>query len=439
MFSFRKAAKQTAADGEQSRQQMAVLEAIDRSMASIEFTPDGHIITANQNFLQVMGYSLNEVQGQHHRLFCDADYVKTNIYKRFWDRLNQGEFIEDRFQRIKSDGELIWLQATYNPVFDPAGKLEKVIKFASDITAVVALESELKSKQEALNRSTAIIEFSPSGHIISCNDNFLRAVGYRRQDIIGKHHRIFCEPEYAESAEYRDFWARLNYGEFFNGRFKRVDSSGRTLWLEASYNPVFDEAGELYQIVKFAADVTRQTVRAEAERENAQVAYRISNETMRTAESGGHVISQAVDEMNNIAESVKLSSSHIENLNQQSADISSIINTIQGIANQTNLLALNAAIEAARAGEQGRGFAVVADEVRELSARTSESAAEIATMITNIQNSTSQASGSMEECLLKVESGVDLANQTGAVITQIQQGAGEVVSAIDQLSNALGE
>lgn len=418
-------------------EQSSIINAINRSMAVIEFRPSGEILSANENFLKTVGYSLAEIQGKHHRIFCDADYAGTEEYRDFWAQLNRGEFFSGQFKRVNKLGETLWLEATYNPVFDANRRLVKVTKFASDITAKILSDAEDKGKLDSLSRSSAIIEFEKDGTIIDCNENFINAVGYRKTDIIGKHHRIFCDPEYAATTEYQDFWRRLNNGEYFSGQFKRVNAQGQTLWLEASYNPVYDSNGKLYRIVKFATDITAQTEQAELERESAAIAYRISNETLDVAKNGGGVINEAVDEMNKIAESVHASSQHIERLNMQSGEINSIINTIQEIADQTNLLALNAAIEAARAGEQGRGFAVVADEVRQLAARTSQSTSEISAMISKIQEDTGSASSSMEKCLDQANRGVDLASQTGEVISKIQTGANEVVSAIDKFSKSL--
>ncbi|MBB6521585.1 methyl-accepting chemotaxis protein [Pseudoteredinibacter isoporae] len=422
---------------EEHTEQSSLINAIHRSMAVIEFRPSGEIITANDNFLKTVGYDLSEIQGKHHRLFCEDNYAASEAYRDFWAHLNRGEFFSGQFKRVTKQGQPLWLEATYNPVFDANQKLIKVVKFASDISAKVIADIEDKSKLDALNRSSAIIEFEKDGTIIDCNDNFLSTVGYRKADIIGKHHRIFCEPEYAASQEYNRFWQQLNNGEFSSGQFKRVNSQGQTLWLEASYNPVYDGDGNLYRVIKFASDVTQQTQQSEMERESASIAYRISNETLNVAKSGGSVINEAVDEMNKIAESVHASSQHIERLNMQSGEINSIINTIQEIADQTNLLALNAAIEAARAGEQGRGFAVVADEVRQLAARTCQSTSEISSMISKIQEDTGSASSSMEKCLDQANRGVDLASQTGEVIGKIQTGANEVVSAIDLFSKSL--
>lgn len=418
-------------------QQSSMISAINRSMASIEFRPSGEIASANDNFLKTVGFSLSEIQGKHHRIFCEPEYAASEAYRDFWAQLNRGEYFSGQFKRVGKDGNTIWLEATYNPVFDSNKNLVKVVKFASDITAQVLGDAQTQGKLDALSRSTAIIEFNMDGTIVDCNDNFLGAVGYRKAEIVGKHHRMFCPSDYTNTTEYQDFWRRLNNGEFFSGQFKRVNSQGQTLWLEASYNPVYDSEGNLYRVVKFASDITAQTEQAELERDSAAIAYRISNETLDVAKNGGGVINEAVDEMNKIAESVHSSSQHIERLNMQSGEINSIINTIQEIADQTNLLALNAAIEAARAGEQGRGFAVVADEVRQLAARTSQSTAEISSMISKIQEDTSNASGSMEKCLGQANRGVDLASQTGEVISKIQIGANEVVSAIDKFSKSL--
>ena len=439
MFRTKNNREDTHALQDKLNEQTSIIEAIDRSMAMIEFRPNGEVITANKNFLDTVGYSLDEIVGQHHRIFCESAYTSSDDYAQFWERLNRGEFCGGQYKRVNKAGEAIWLEATYNPVFDNEKNLLKIVKFATDITTNVVEQAKSRATMDALSRSTAIVEFEPDGTIVDCNDNFTNAVGYNKADILGKHHRIFCEPDYANSTEYSHFWSKLNNGEFFSGMFKRVNSRGDTLWLEASYNPVYDNEGKLHRIVKFASDVTEQTEKAEAERESAQIAYRISDETSNTASEGGEVIKKAVAEMNKIAESVSSSSSHIENLNKQSAEINSIINTIQSIADQTNLLALNAAIEAARAGEQGRGFAVVADEVRQLAARTSQSTSEISAMITSIQQDTSTASSSMEQCLSQVSTGVELANQTGEVITKIQHGAQEVVKAINHFSDALNK
>ncbi|MCV6626303.1 MAG: PAS domain-containing methyl-accepting chemotaxis protein [Cellvibrionaceae bacterium] len=413
----------------------SILGALDRSMAVIEFDPTGHVISANDNFQKATGYSLEQIRGQHHKMFCSPEYARSEEYRKFWSALAAGEVLSGRFERRNSAGETIWLEASYNPIRNADGDVHKVIKFAADITARVTQQQSTQAKVDALSKSTAIIEFNPDGTIIDCNDNFLHTVGYQKSEIIGRHHRIFCEPSLANSEEYDNFWKKLNRGEFVAGQFKRLDASGRALWLEASYNPVYDMQGRLFRVVKFASDITAQTELAQKTEDSAGIAKKISAETYEVAQQGGQVIENAASEMNNIAESVQRSSEHIESLNARSSQINSIISTIQEIADQTNLLALNAAIEAARAGDQGRGFAVVADEVRQLAARTSQSTAEISSMIHSIQEDTSSASSSMKTTLKQALHGVELANETGEVIARIQTASSEVVSAIDSYSN----
>ena len=225
----------------------------------------------------------------------------------------------------------------------------------------------------ALLRSTAVIEFDLGGHVITANQRFLDGMGYRLEQIKGKHHRMFCEREEAESAAYRDFWASLNRGEYIAERFKRIDAHGQAVWLEATYNPVHDAYGKLYKIIKFATVITDQVNRELAVAEAATIAYDTSQHTDLSAQRGAQVVQQTVDVMHRIAQQMQDASDGIEALDKQSQLISAILKTISGIADQTNLLALNAAIEAARAGDQGRGFAV-ADEVRQLAARTSKAA-----------------------------------------------------------------
>ncbi|GAA6154158.1 methyl-accepting chemotaxis protein [Pseudoteredinibacter isoporae] len=416
----------------------AILSALEHSMAVIEFDTNGHILKANDNFLSTAGYSFSEIKGKHHEIFCAPDYARSDEYKQFWNTLRSGQVVSGQFDRVNKNGDVIWLEATYNPIRGSDGKVEKVVKFAADITQRILEEQNVRAKVDALSRSSAIIEFEPDGTIIDCNSNFLQAVGYSKDQIVGKHHRIFCEPELANSEEYVRFWEKLNAGEFAAGQFKRVDSSGRTLWLEASYNPVYDMKGRLFRVVKFASDITKQTEQSQRTEESAVIARKISGETYSIAQQGGEVIGNAANEMTSIADSVKESSGHIESLNAQSTQINSIISTIQEIADQTNLLALNAAIEAARAGDQGRGFAVVADEVRQLAARTSQSTSEISSMIHSIQEDTSSASRSMATTLEQAMRGVELANETGEVIAKIQSASSEVVSAIDSYSKSVG-
>ncbi|MCV6622937.1 MAG: methyl-accepting chemotaxis protein [Cellvibrionaceae bacterium] len=414
-----------------------VLDALHKSMAVIEFDTSGKIIKANDNFLATTGYSRQEVIGKHHRILCSMEYADSEEYRQFWRCLQSGETLSGQFNRLAKGGECIWLEATYNPIRGKSGNVERIIKFATDITTRVIEEQKLKAKVDALDRSMAIIEFELDGTIVDCNENFLNTVNYKKNQILGEHHRIFCKPDLANSSEYSDFWRRLNLGEYAAGQFERVNAEGQTLWLEATYNPVYDARGKLFRVIKFASNITSQTAANKKIEESAQIAKSISQETYSVAKQGGEVIGKAATEMNSIANQVKLSSEHIDSLNSRSTQINSIINTIQEIADQTNLLALNAAIEAARAGEQGRGFAVVADEVRQLAARTSESTSEISSMIHAIQENTSSASKSMETTLDQAIKGVELASETSEVIERIQAASSDVVNAIDSYSSSV--
>lgn len=237
------------------QQQQSILNALNRSMAVIEFDLQGHILTANENFLSALGYRLDEIVGKHHRLFVDNSYAQSAEYKAFWQRLAKGEFFGGRYKRLTKSGRVIWIEATYNPVFNEHNQLIKVIKFASDITARVEAELNAQGQIEAINRAMATIEFDLQGIILTANHNFLATVGYSLDEVVGKHHRMFAEPSYAQSADYQAFWQRLAAGEFFTGTYKRLGKGGKEVWIEASYNPILGADGKPYKIVKFATDV----------------------------------------------------------------------------------------------------------------------------------------------------------------------------------------
>ncbi len=412
----------------------AELQAIRQSMAMIEFTPDGIILDANPAFLAVVHYRLEEVVGQHHRLFCSRTIGESLAYQQFWQRLRQGEHFSDRFPRVTRDGKEVWLEATYMPIRNDQGTVVKVMKIATDITRQVTAEHKHESYLKAIDRSMAVIEFNLDGEVVSANQNFLDLMGYGRDEVIGQHHRIFCLTEESHSDAYRQFWARLNRGEFMSDRFCRVTKHGRQVWLRATYNPLYDANGRVYGVVKFASDITAQVERRNSEAAAAQLAHDIAKETDVSADHGTRTVAQTVAVVTDIANELANVAEQIEDLNKQSEQITSIVQVIRSIADQTNLLALNAAIEAARAGEQGRGFAVVADEVRQLASRTSQATQEINGVVQQNQSLTRNAVSSMATTQERARHSVDLANQAGEVIRAIRGESQRVVEAVAQFS-----
>lgn len=257
-------------------QQAGLLEAINRSMAVIEFDVDGVVLRANDNFLKTMGYTREQVIGQPHRHFCSPEFARGNQYTELWSRLKSGQFQSGTFERIDSQGRPIWLEASYNPIKDDSGRVVKVVKYAMDVTAKVQQESEANAKLQAIDRAMAVIEFDLDGNILTANQNFLTRMGYTLAELKGKHHRLFCPAQLVNSSAYQDFWRRLNQGELFQGQFERVDKRGQNVWLEANYNPVYDAAGRLCKVVKFASDVTARVEQHEQDARSASAAYHIS-------------------------------------------------------------------------------------------------------------------------------------------------------------------
>lgn len=290
---------------------------------------------------------------------------------------------------------------------------------------------------KAIERSMAIIEFAPDGTIIRANQNFLSAMGYRAEEVEGKHHRIFCEQGKNSGPEYEAFWERLRDGRFFSGQFCRVNKRGEHVWLEASYNPVLDPEGNVSRIVKTASDVTAQVMRYRAEQESTVMASAAAEETEKISSEGEAIILKTVGKIQSIADAVNKAAAQVASFGQRTAEISSITNTIKEIADQTNLLALNAAIEAARAGETGRGFAVVADEVRKLAERTANSTAEISRMVSAIEIENLSVTENMNASLRQVAEGVGLANSAGDAIKLIREDARQVVEVIKRISETV--
>lgn len=234
----------------------ALLAALEHVQAVIEFDLDGRVQRANGLFLDLMGYTADEVLGQHHRMFCPPEVTSSDAYRALWEGLRAGQVREEVFLRITKAGKQVWLQASYNPVRDAEGRTVGVVKLATDITAQRVQQADFEGKIAAIHRVQAVIEFDLAGHILDANANFLNTFGYGRDEVLGQHHRMFCQPGFANSSEYANLWERLGRGEFIAGRFRRLSKDGQEIWLQASYNPILDVTGKPYKVVKFAVDIT---------------------------------------------------------------------------------------------------------------------------------------------------------------------------------------
>ncbi len=232
------------------------IQAINKSQAVIEFSLDGKILTANDNFLEIFAFDLDEVVGKHHSIFVEDPYKNSMEYKNFWKKLNEGKFDSGEYLRIAKNGRRVWIQATYNPIFNIDNKLIKIVKFAQDITQDKLSSLYHTGQLEAINKSQSVIEFDMSGKILNANENFLKAMNYSLEEIKGKHHSIFVEDSYKNSIEYKNFWNKLNEGNFDTGKYLRFGKNGKKVWIQATYTPILDIDRKPIKVVKFAQDIT---------------------------------------------------------------------------------------------------------------------------------------------------------------------------------------
>ncbi len=410
---------------------------MERGMLSITLDADLSISTLNQGFADALGYQREQLLGRSMEEIVPPYVTRLPCFQALKKAITTFAPVNDNYRYLRADGTLAWLNVDWLPVRGAGGKLAYVQGYGRDVTQKVEGAKESESFIAALIRSTAVIQFKLDGTIITANEQFLQAMGYRLEQITGKHHRIFCTPEEVESPEYTAFWLKLNSGEYVADRFKRIDSQGAEVWLRATYNPVYNAEGHLCKVVKFASVITDQVAREAQVREGANLAFEVSQQTDESADRGATVIQQTVETMRLITTEMQTASNSIEALDKQSLQINTIVQTIGGIAIQTNMLAINAAIEAARAGEQGRGFAVVADAVRKLAASTSAATVEISRVVEKNQTLSHDVMRQIFSTREEAEQGLELASQAGSVILEIQEGAKQVVDAVQRFSNDL--
>ncbi|MDX3934435.1 methyl-accepting chemotaxis protein [Stenotrophomonas sp.] len=397
LFVSRRAAHGAAASTALQRQ--AELEdqvkALHRVQAVIEFHLDGTIVHANDNFLQTLGYTLEEIQGKHHAMFVDAGYAQSREYREFWANLGRGEFEAGQYRRLGKGGREIWIQASYNPVFDSHGRPYKVVKFATDITAQKFQAADFAGQLAAINKSQAVIEFDLEGRILGANENFLAAMGYALDEVRGQHHAMFAEPDYRQSAEYRAFWAKLGRGEYDAGQYKRLGKGGREVWIQASYNPIYDMNGRPFKVVKYATDITAQVRDTLA----LQQAVAQTREVVAAAQAGdltGHIATE--DKTGPIAELCQ--------------GINALVEAMAGIIAQIKLAADTIAV----------GASEIAEGNSDLSVRTEQQAAsleETAVSMKGLTATVRRTADNARQANQLAGGAVDVAAQGGQVVHEV--------------------
>jgi methyl-accepting chemotaxis protein len=411
------------------------IDAILRAQAVIEFNMDGTIVTANENFLKTMGYTLAEIQGGRHSMFVEPAMHDSAEYREFWAKLNRGEYSAAEYKRIGKGGKEVWILASYNPILDAGNKPFKVVKFATDVTEQKLSTANLAGQIAAIGKSQAVIEFNMDGTIITANGNFLGALGYALEEIRGRHHSMFVDPAERDSPAYREFWAALNRGEYQAAEYKRVGKGGKEVWIQASYNPILDLNNKPYKVVKYATDVTQQVlVRMGNERVRAMMdsvaagAEELNASVREISEAMGKSKETASDAV----QRVEKADEQAKRLNSAAESMSGIVEIIGDITGQINLLALNATIESARAGEAGRGFAVVAAEVKNLANQAKQATDKITDEIGSLNGISGEVVEALNTIKHAIQSVSEYVTSTAAAVEEQSTVTSEMSSSMQR-------
>ena len=420
------------------------LDAINKSQAVIHFSPDGTILDANQNFLDAMGYTIAEIRGKHHRMFVEPRYAGSPEYAEFWQKLARGQFDAGEYKRLAKGDREVWIQASYNPVCDASGRPFKVVKFATDVTKAKLATADAQGQLSAIGKSYAVIQFNMDGTIIDANDNFLKTVGYSRDEIVGRHHRMFVDEAYAASRDYAVFWDNLRAGKFDSREFRRKARGGRDIWINASYNPIQDMNGKPFKVVKYATDITGAT----QARINVAGLVEQASVNMNGVASAAEEMTASVDEINGnmakstvavdeIVQKVADAGRSSDRLRQSSESMEQIVGLIRDIAGRVNLLALNATIEAARAGEAGKGFTVVASEVKSLANQTAAATDNISKEIGDMLAVSTQVADNVGQAVKSADQVRQYVNGVAAALEQQSSATREISKSVQNASGSL--
>ncbi len=458
------------------------IAAIGKSQATIEFKMDGTIVTANEHFLRAMGYTLDEVKGRHHSIFVDEAYRHSSEYREFWAKLNRGEFVADEFKRIGKNGREVWIQASYNPILDLNGKPCKVVKFATDVTQQKLINADYAGQIAAIGKSQATIEFKMDGTIVTANEHFLRAMGYTLEEVKGRHHSMFVDEAYRNSTDYREFWARLNRGEYVAEEFKRIGKGGKQIWIQASYNPILDLNGKPFKVVKFATDLTKEKMalnammadvamlskaavegkletRADAAKHSGEYQKIVQgvNETLDAVISPLNVAAEYVDRISKGDIPAPITTNYSGDFNAIKNNLNTLITSMNDITKAADDVArgnLTVTIKERSAQDKlmqalgtmvndltktVREIRTIAGEVSSASSSISTASVEISNGATTQASAAEEASSSMEEMVSNIKQNADNAQQTDKIANKSAKDAQESGRAVAEAVSAMKE
>lgn len=448
---------------------VATLAAIERSQSMVEFGLDGTVLTANQRFLDALGYTLAEIKGKPDSLFVEPAYGASPEYRQFWADLRAGKPQVAQFKRIGKGGREVWIGASYNPVLGRDGKPLKIVTLATDVTEQRGRYADWAGQVAAINRSQAVIEFDLDGNVLTANEKFLDALGYGLAEITGRHHSIFVDAAYRASPEYRKFWDDLRAGQYQAAQFRRIGKDGEDVWIEASYNVILDLDGKPFKVVKYATDITGRinelnALKSLVDRNFDEIDGALGRSTteaevatavVRTTSANVQAMAASAEEMAGsvraITDAMAKSKTAVDTAHGQLVDADSaikklsalsqsmggIVNLIRNIAAQINMLALNATIESARAGEAGKGFAVVAGEVKSLARQAGDATDQIAREIDGLQVVSGDVVSSLDRIGTSINTVLEYVTGTASAIEEQSVVTQEMSSAMQNAASGV--